>query len=81
MGIDQPLRLAQQNPGERAVKPETLDRGAQVKAAPRLALHELLAGLPADETALAEVGFAVNDARYDGPECLAPPAAAQDALF
>jgi putative SOS response-associated peptidase YedK len=48
---------------------------------PHSELHELLAGLPADETALAEVGFAVNDARYDGPECLAPPTAAQDALF
>lgn len=48
---------------------------------PQSELHELLAGLPADETALTEVGFAVNDARYDGSECLAPPAAAQDALF
>ena len=36
----------------------------------------------AERTALTEVGFAVNDARYDGPECLAPPApAAQAALF
>jgi putative SOS response-associated peptidase YedK len=37
-------------------------------------LREILAGLPADHTALREVGTAVNDARYDGPECLAPPA-------
>jgi putative SOS response-associated peptidase YedK len=45
-------------------------------------LSEILAGLPAARTGLAEVGFAVNDARYDGPECLAaPPAAAQEALF
>jgi putative SOS response-associated peptidase YedK len=36
-------------------------------------LRELLAGLPSGETALAPVGPAVNDARYDGPECLASP--------
>jgi putative SOS response-associated peptidase YedK len=48
---------------------------------PRSELDELLGGLPAADTALTEVGFAVNDAHYDGPECLAPPAAAQDALF
>jgi putative SOS response-associated peptidase YedK len=49
---------------------------------PRSELSEILAGLPADQTALTEVGFAVNDARYDGPECLAPPAPrAQAALF
>jgi putative SOS response-associated peptidase YedK len=36
-------------------------------------LHELLAGLAPDETALRPVGPAVNDARYDGPDCLAPP--------
>jgi hypothetical protein len=29
--------------------------------------------LPARHTELAEVGFAVNDARNDGPECLEPP--------
>src|SRR6202042_1446814 len=33
-------------------------------------LHQILAGLPAEITSLAPVGFAVNDARYDGPECL-----------
>jgi putative SOS response-associated peptidase YedK len=49
---------------------------------PHSELTQILAGLPAPETALTEVGFAVNDARYDGPECLAPPApAAQEALF
>jgi putative SOS response-associated peptidase YedK len=37
-------------------------------------LDAVLAGLPAEETALTEIGTAVNDARYDGPECLAPPA-------
>jgi putative SOS response-associated peptidase YedK len=35
-------------------------------------LRGLLAGLPAAQTALHPVGPAVNDARYDGPECLAP---------
>jgi putative SOS response-associated peptidase YedK len=45
-------------------------------------LTEMLSGLAAAETALTQVGFAVNDARYDGPECLAAPApAAQAALF
>ncbi len=49
---------------------------------PRGELTEILSGLPAGETALTEVGLAVNDARYDGPECLAPPApSAQEALF
>jgi putative SOS response-associated peptidase YedK len=45
-------------------------------------LEEILHGLPAERTALRAVGPAVNDARYDGPECLAPPVAdAQTALF
>jgi putative SOS response-associated peptidase YedK len=52
-------------------------------------LYELLAGLGDSETAVRRVGPAVNDARYDGPECLAPvgergPAAlhgGQTALF
>ncbi|MFL5831603.1 MAG: SOS response-associated peptidase [Solirubrobacteraceae bacterium] len=45
-------------------------------------LQDLIAGLPATRTALRPVGSAVNDARYDGPECLAEPApAAQGALF
>jgi putative SOS response-associated peptidase YedK len=45
-------------------------------------LTEVLAGLPARDTSLTEVGFAVNDARYDGPECLqAPEPSAQEALF
>jgi len=42
-------------------------------------LHGLLRGLAPDETALQQVGPAVNDARYDGPECLAPPV--QTTLF
>ena len=45
-------------------------------------LSEILAGLPGGRTAVAQVGLAVNDARYDGPECLAPPAPdPQGALF
>jgi putative SOS response-associated peptidase YedK len=45
-------------------------------------LDEILTGLPARKTALTAVGLAVNDARYDGPECLAPPAESpQAALF
>jgi putative SOS response-associated peptidase YedK len=37
-------------------------------------LRRLLHGLDAADTALRQVGPAVNDARYDGPECLDPPA-------
>jgi putative SOS response-associated peptidase YedK len=45
-------------------------------------LGDILSGLSAGETALRPVGTAVNDARYDGPECLgAPPEPAQMALF
>lgn len=47
-------------------------------------LMELLRGLPAAQTALRPVDTAVNDARYDGPECLAPAAEGlerQTALF
>jgi putative SOS response-associated peptidase YedK len=40
---------------------------------PPARLHELLAGLSPSETSLRPVGSAVNDARYDGPECLEPP--------
>ena len=39
----------------------------------RAALFDLLAGLPAEATAVRAVGPAVNDARYDGPECLRDP--------
>jgi putative SOS response-associated peptidase YedK len=45
-------------------------------------LDRTLAGLSSEETALRPVSQAVNDARYDGPECLAPPMpSAQAALF
>jgi putative SOS response-associated peptidase YedK len=37
---------------------------------PRAALVEMLGPWPASQTALRPVGSAVNDARYDGPECL-----------
>jgi putative SOS response-associated peptidase YedK len=51
-------------------------------ATPPDRLTEVLSGLSAVETALTEVGTAVNDARYDGPECLAPPAPSpQASLF
>jgi putative SOS response-associated peptidase YedK len=49
---------------------------------PHAELHQLLAGLPASEMATRPVGLAVNDARYDGPECLmAPIHPGQEALF
>lgn len=45
-------------------------------------LRDLLSGLSSAQTALRPVGSAVNDARYDGPECLAPAqATGQAALF
>jgi putative SOS response-associated peptidase YedK len=66
--------------------PVILAPGAQApwldRATPAQRLYELAAGLEAERTALTPVGLAVNDARYDGPECLAPPApSAQEALF
>ena len=39
---------------------------------PPLRLHEMLRGLPTGQTQARPVSKAVNDARYDGPECLAP---------
>lgn len=51
-------------------------------ATPGGRVDQILTGLPAERTALTRVGLAVNDARYDGPECLAPPAEdPQAALF
>ena len=41
-------------------------------ATPRQRLFELLAPHPTEQTVLRPVGPVVNDARYDGPECLAP---------
>jgi putative SOS response-associated peptidase YedK len=43
-------------------------------------LGDLLTGLSPARTAVRAVATAVNDARYDGPECLAP-ASEQSALF
>jgi putative SOS response-associated peptidase YedK len=49
---------------------------------PRDRLAEMLAGLPPSKVSLQPVGLAVNDARYDGPECLMPAVQpAQAALF
>jgi putative SOS response-associated peptidase YedK len=48
----------------------------------KAALHAMLRGLPAGEIAARPVGSAVNDARYDGPECLSSaPEGTQAALF
>lgn len=44
-------------------------------------LGDLLGGIAAGRTALRPVSAAVNDARYDGPECLADPVQAQPSLF
>jgi putative SOS response-associated peptidase YedK len=45
-------------------------------------LTEILKGLSPVDTSLRPVSRAVNDARYDGPECLAPPVESnQGALF
>lgn len=52
------------------------------QATPPAALRELLHGLSPSETALQPVGPAVNDARYDGPDCLSPPSPSrQETLF
>jgi putative SOS response-associated peptidase YedK len=40
---------------------------------PRPVLLDLLHGLSDEETVMRPVGPAVNDARFDGPECLADP--------
>jgi putative SOS response-associated peptidase YedK len=44
-------------------------------------LDRLLGGLSSSNTAVRRVGPAVNDARYDGPECLSDPVEAQPSLF
>jgi len=50
-------------------------------ATPAAQLRTLLSGLDADETAVRPVGPAVNDARRDGPECLAAPLRALQATL
>jgi len=50
--------------------------------APPAELQELLHGLGPAQLAVRAVGPAVNDARYDGPECLLdPPPPVQESLF
>ena len=50
--------------------------------APLPELQRLLVGLPPEDMELRPVGPAVNDVRYDGPECLFdPPPPAQETLF
>lgn len=65
--------------------PVILEREAETAwldpATPLSALPDLAVGLPAALTSLRPVGPAVNDARYDGPECLAEPVTAQPSLF
>jgi putative SOS response-associated peptidase YedK len=66
--------------------PVILDRGAEPAwlntSTPAAQLDRILAGLPTRETMLTPVGLAVNDARYDGPDCLkAPTPTPQVALF
>jgi putative SOS response-associated peptidase YedK len=56
--------------------PVILERDAEKAwldaATPREHLLDMLAPLPSDQTSVVPVGPAVNDARYDGPECLEP---------
>ncbi len=65
--------------------PIILERDAEApwldRATAPAGLADLLGGLSEAETRLRAVGAAVNDARYDGPECLAPAVSAQAALF
>jgi putative SOS response-associated peptidase YedK len=66
--------------------PVILEPGAEETwidhATPRAAALELLRPLPDAAVARREVGFAVNDAKFDGPECLdPPPEPAEMALF
>jgi putative SOS response-associated peptidase YedK len=65
--------------------PVILEPGAEAAwldpATPRPALLELLRPLTDSATQLRRVGSAVNDARYDGPECLAAPVDLTPTLF
>jgi putative SOS response-associated peptidase YedK len=53
-----------------------LDPGTPVEILP-----DLLNPLAPEDTALRAVSTAVNDARYDGPECLAPPTLSEQATL
>jgi len=48
---------------------------------PKSELADLLAPLASERTALRAVSATVNDARYDGPECLAPPISSEQATL
>jgi putative SOS response-associated peptidase YedK len=68
--------------------PAILDRDAERAwldpDTPRAALLEMLVPLASEQTSVTGVGPAVNDASYDGPECLAPaadPAGSRPTLF
>ena len=65
--------------------PVILDRDGEEAwldhATPLPALQELLIPLPDAAVARRAVGPAVNDARYDGPDCLAPPPDPPPSLF
>ena len=50
-------------------------------ATPVAALAKLVAPLAPERTALRPVSTAVNDARYDGPECLSPPVPSEQATL
>jgi putative SOS response-associated peptidase YedK len=64
------------------ILPEEAESAWLDPSTPKAELAELLAPLSPERTALREVSTAVNDARYDGPECLAPPVASgQTTLF
>lgn len=66
--------------------PVILDRRDETEwldpTTPPEALHAMLGGLRAEQTALTEVDTAVNNARHDAADCLASPVgAAQGQLF
>jgi putative SOS response-associated peptidase YedK len=66
--------------------PVILDPGAESawidSSTPAAELPGLLRSLTAEQTRLQPVGLAVNDAHYDGPECLEPALpSAQPSLF
>jgi putative SOS response-associated peptidase YedK len=83
-GGDSPLRSCTilTVPANRAVAPlhdrmpVILDAAAEAAwldaSTPHAELRGLLRPLPAGQTLVRAVGPAVNDARYDGPECLTP---------